>query len=78
MLPGKVTIKATFCISAHTDPEHAINYTRSGMGVTFRPLLGIGDETSTEFFGIKSQYKAKAAKALHVKGVHAIDPKWPY
>lgn len=58
LLPGKVTIKATFCISAHTDPEHAINYTRSGMGVTFRPLLGIGDETSTEFFGIKSQYKA--------------------
>ena len=55
---GKVTIKATFCISAHTDPEHAINYTRSGMGVTFRPLMGIGDEVATEFFGIKSQYKA--------------------
>lgn len=58
VLPGKVTIKATFCICAHTDPEHAINYTRSGMGVTFRPLLGIGDESPTEFFGIKSQYKA--------------------
>lgn len=58
LLSGKVTLKATFCISALTDPEHAINYTRSGMGVTFRPLLGIGDETSTEFFGMKSQYKA--------------------
>ncbi len=58
LLPGKVTIKATFCICAHTDPEHAINYTRSGMGVTFRPLLGIGDTAATEFFGIKSQYKA--------------------
>lgn len=58
LIPGKVTIKATFCICAHTDPEHAINYTRSGMGVTFRPLLGIGDDTSTEFFGIGSQYKA--------------------
>jgi hypothetical protein len=58
LLPGKVTVKATFCISAHTDPEHAINYTRSGMGVTFRPLVGIGDDTSAEFFGIKSQYKA--------------------
>lgn len=58
LLSGKVTIKATFCICAHTDPEHAINYTRSGMGVTFRPLVGIGDDSSTEFFGIKSQYKA--------------------
>lgn len=57
-LSGKVTIKATFCICAHTDPEHAINYTRSGMGVIFRPLVGIGDEDSTEFFGMKSQYKA--------------------
>ncbi|MWL87158.1 S8 family peptidase [Cupriavidus sp. SW-Y-13] len=58
LISGKVTVRATFCICAHTDPEHAINYTRSGMGVTFRPLLGLGDETSTEFFGIKSQYKA--------------------
>jgi hypothetical protein len=58
LLAGKVTIKATFCICAHTDPEHAINYTRSGMGVTFRPLVGIGDDGPTEFFGIKSQYKA--------------------
>lgn len=58
LLPGKISIKATFCICAQTDPEHAINYTRSGMGVTFRPLVGIGDDTSKEFFGIKSQYKA--------------------
>jgi Subtilase family len=58
VLTGKVRIKATFCLNAHTDPEHAINYTRSGMGITFRPLHGIGDDTSSEFFGIKSQYKA--------------------
>ena len=58
VLKGKVRIKATFCLNAHTDPEHAINYTRSGMGITFRPLLGIGDQASSEFFGIKSQYKA--------------------
>lgn len=57
VLSGKVRIKATFCISAQTDPEHAINYTRSGMGITFRPLQGVGDKSTTEFFGINSQYK---------------------
>lgn len=58
VLPGRVRIKATFCINAQTDPEHTINYTRAGMGVTFRPLFGLGDTTTTEFFGIGSQYKA--------------------
>jgi len=57
VLPGKVGIKATFCINAHTDPEHAVNYTRSGMGITFRPRHGIGETTSSDFFGINSQYK---------------------
>lgn len=57
VLPGKVGIKATFCINAHTDPEHAINYTRSGMGITFRPRHGIGEKATADFFGIGSQYK---------------------
>lgn len=54
---GGVNIKATFCIQAHTDPEHAINYTRSGMSVVFRPRLGIHETDSVEFFGRSSQYK---------------------
>lgn len=57
VLPGKVRIKATFCINAYTDPEHAINYTRSGVGITFRPLHGIGEDKSSDFFGINSQYR---------------------
>ncbi|WP_321903940.1 S8 family peptidase [Paraburkholderia tropica] len=57
-LSGNAKIKATFCIAAQTDPEHAINYTRSGMGITFRPRAGIGEDESAEFFGIGSQYKA--------------------
>lgn len=57
-LGGKAKIKATLCIAAQTDPEHTINYTRSGMGITFRPRIGIGEDRSTEFFGIGSQYKA--------------------
>jgi len=58
VLPGRVRISSTFCISAQTDPEHAVNYTRSGMGIVFRPLQGLGQSDSAEFFGIGSQYKA--------------------
>jgi hypothetical protein len=57
VLPGGVQIKATFCINAQTDPEHAVNYTKAGMGIVFRPLLGLDNSDSTEFFGISSQYK---------------------
>lgn len=57
-LNGPVHIRATFCLNAHTDPEHAINYTRTGIGVVFRPRLGVGEDDSTEFFSISSQYKA--------------------
>jgi hypothetical protein len=57
ILPGKVGIKATFCINAHTDPEHAVNYTRAGVGITFRPRHGIGEKSTSDFFGINSQYK---------------------
>ena len=56
-ITGKAKIKATFCIQAHTDPEHTINYTRAGMGVVFRPKAGAGIETSKDFFGRGSQYK---------------------
>lgn len=47
---------ATFCIQAHTDPEHSLNYTRSGIGIVFRPRVGVQDEDASEFFGIGSQY----------------------
>ncbi|WP_172116212.1 S8 family peptidase [Halomonas hibernica] len=56
-LDAATTIKATFCIQSHTDPEHLVNYTRSGLGVSFRPLVGIGDESTKGFFGMGSQYK---------------------
>lgn len=54
---GGINIKATFCIQAHTDPEHAVNYTRSGMSVVFRPRMGIDETEAVEFFGRSSQYK---------------------
>ena len=31
-----VSLKATFCINASTDPEHPLHYTRAGLDITFR------------------------------------------
>lgn len=39
-LKGMVEIKATLCFATPTDPEDAVNYTRSGLEVVFRPHSG--------------------------------------
>ncbi|MCX7360359.1 MAG: S8 family serine peptidase, partial [Alphaproteobacteria bacterium] len=36
-LTGNVEIKATFCFYCDVDPEDAINYTRAGLEIQFRP-----------------------------------------
>ena len=36
-MPGKIAIKATFCYATETDPQDITNYTRAGLGITFRP-----------------------------------------
>ncbi len=36
-LPGMVEIKATFCFYCDVDPEDALNYTRAGLDIQFRP-----------------------------------------
>jgi hypothetical protein len=36
-LRGDVEIKATFCMYCDVDPEDAINYTRAGLDIQFRP-----------------------------------------
>lgn len=36
-LAGKLTLKATFCFASETDAQDPVNYTRSGLEVTFRP-----------------------------------------
>lgn len=70
VLTGGVEIKATFCIQAHTDPEHSLNYTRSGIGVVFRPRVGVLEEDASDFFGIGSQYYRSERE--HRDGAH----KW--
>lgn len=36
-LAGKLALKATFCFASVTDAQDPVNYTRSGLEVTFRP-----------------------------------------
>ena len=36
-LQGNVSIRATICYKSQTDPHHPGNYTRAGLGITFRP-----------------------------------------
>lgn len=36
-LQGKLTLTATFCFATETDAQDPVNYTRSGLEVTFRP-----------------------------------------
>jgi len=72
--PDTVEIKATICIQAHTDPEYAINYTRSGMGAVFRPRYGIGDEEAAGFFGKRPSTKKRNDnfEMMPTSGKHAF------
>jgi hypothetical protein len=37
LFKGKITIRGTFCYACQTDPHTPGDYTRAGLGVTFRP-----------------------------------------
>lgn len=56
VLPSEAHLKATLCLMTKTDPEHSINYTRSGMTVVFRPRFGANENDSTTFFAKSTQY----------------------
>lgn len=61
-MEGMVTVSATFCYAAATDPAHPGAYTRDGLGVTFRPHDGKRKEQAqthanpSAFFGSKGAY----------------------
>lgn len=60
-LEGNVTIAATICYATKTDPQDPINYTRSGIEVTFRP--------NDQKFKEMDQYHPNS-KTLFGKGVY--------
>jgi hypothetical protein len=53
-LQGSVTLRATLCFASHTDPEHAVNYTRAGLTVVLRPKKN-SSKTIT-FFSASKMY----------------------
>lgn len=40
-IEGNVEIKATFCFYTDVDPEDALNYTRAGLDIQFRPNMNV-------------------------------------
>jgi len=54
---GNITVKATFCFTAEVDPAHPINYTRSGLIITFRPRMD--EKKSLPFFSSGKLYEAE-------------------
>lgn len=57
-LNGSVTLKATFCFTTPVDAEHPLNYTRSGLVVTFRKSHSPQGDT-VAFFNSKSIYSGE-------------------
>lgn len=55
-IKGKVSIKATFCFTAETNPAHPDNYTNNGLTITFRPTR----EKTRTFFSQKNLYETEA------------------
>lgn len=53
-LNGRVTLRATLCFASHTDPEHAVNYTRAGLTVLLRPKKS--KKETTTFFSSSKMY----------------------
>jgi len=53
-LGGRVTLRATLCFACHTDPEHAINYTRAGLTVYLRPKKN--SKKTMGFFSASKMY----------------------
>lgn len=58
---GNVVITATFCYCTSIDPEHPVNYTRSGLEVIFRPDMdkfnkGANTPKTSTFFSVSSMY----------------------
>lgn len=56
VINGRVTLKATFCFASQTDPQHPINYTRSGLSVIFRHKFGESEEPTKSFFNLENSY----------------------
>ncbi|KAA1163377.1 S8 family peptidase [Pseudoalteromonas fuliginea] len=64
-IKGKVYVKATLCYATKTDPQHPYSYTRSGVGVVFRPM---GDLKDTVAFFSKNTLHPRNEQELRMDG----------
>jgi len=53
-LNGRVRLRATLVFASHTDPEHAVNYTRAGLTVLLRPKKNVSKTMA--FFSASKMY----------------------
>lgn len=53
-LNGRVTLRATLTFASHTDPEHAVNYTRAGLSIVLRPKKA--SKKTMAFFSASKMY----------------------
>lgn len=63
---AKVDLRATFVTATAVDPEDAINYTRTGVGITFRPKT-IGHPGYTKIKGELRERSAHASRSFFGK-----------
>lgn len=63
-LTGMVTLTATFCYASPVNPENASEYTKAGLGISFRPHQEKRDEdaqhATTKGFFSSSRYRTEA------------------
>jgi hypothetical protein len=62
-LNGRVILRATLCFASQTDPEHAVNYTRAGLSVTFRPKKN--SKKTMSFFSAAKIYTSELQARTH-------------
>lgn len=62
-LNGRVVLRATLCFASQTDPEHAVNYTRAGLSVTFRPKKS--SKKTMSFFSAAKIYTSELQARTH-------------
>lgn len=63
---AKVDLRATFVTATAVDPEDAINYTRTGVGITFRPKT-TGHPGYTTIKGVTKERSAHQSRAFFGK-----------
>lgn len=57
-LAGKLTLKATFCFASETDAQDPVNYTRSGLEITFRPNDSVRKDPNQKYPDTASFFKS--------------------